>query len=147
MDAVECCCSRYCRRKVLGRKTPKILAACLHIHHQWKYCQIAICLTLQEAGPLITPALSLFFWYSQLLVENWMPRLISWLLTWPIFLLTSGLHAFGFCLVHSTNPFSGVCSSWILLLRMLTLLVDPLFFFVTETHPCRVASASHLRAI
>lgn len=126
---------------MLGRQTPSTDSCSSLAHYQWKYCQMAICLTLQEAGPLITPTLILFSGYNQLLVENLMPRLVSWLLTWPIFLLTSELHAFSFCLVHGTTPLSGVCSAWILLPRRLTVLADSL----PETYPCRVAAASPLR--
>lgn len=126
---------------MLGRQTPSTDSCSSLAHYQWKYCQMAICLTLQEAGPLITPTLILFSGYNQLLVENLMPRLVSWLLTWPIFLLTSELHAFSFCLVHGTHPFSGVCSAWILLPGRLTVLADSL----PEPHPCRVAAASPLR--
>lgn len=126
---------------MLGRQTPSTDSCSSLAYHQWKYCQMAICLTLQEAGPLIAPTLILFSGYKQLLVENLMPRLVYWLLTWPIFLLTSELHAFSFCLVHGTNPFSGVCSAWILLPRRLTVPADSL----PETHPCRVAAASPLR--
>lgn len=126
---------------MLGRQAPSTDSCSSLAHHQWKYCQMAICLTLQEAGPLITLTLILFSGYNQLLVENLMPRLVSCLLTWPIFLLSSELHAFSFCLVHGTNPFSGVCSAWILLPRRLTVLADSL----PEPHPCRVAAASPLR--
>lgn len=126
---------------MLGRQTPSTDSCSSLAHHHWKYCQMAICLALQEAGPLITPTLILFSGHNQLLVENSMPRLVSWLLTRPIFLLTSELHAFSFCLVYGTNPFSGVCSAWILLPRRLTVRADSL----SETHPCRAAAASPVR--
>lgn len=76
-------------------------------------------------------ALTLFSWYKQLLVENLMPTLVSWLLTWPVFLLTSRLHVFGFCLTRGTKPLS-VCNSWVLLPRKFTVLAEPLSFVITQ---------------
>lgn len=94
--------------------------------------QIAIHLALWKADPFITPALTLFYWHNQPLAGNFLPGLVSWLLTWSIFLLTSESHAFGV---------------WQNLLCVLQrkLTADSLSFEIAQTHLCNLSSANLMR--